>query len=245
MCFKSKATTWGCQHEDQACRKYESLAKAEHIDFCISKSGLVIHESYPFMGASPDGTVICTCCGFGVLEIKCPYSCCDTSFGEKTTDDSTFYLVEQMQGKLSLNVYHSYYFQVQAQLKFCNAKYCDFVVYNMKELFVQRVYLDEPFITIVLEMCKEFIIGGILPELLAKFYSTDQKDSQVIMHNGDNVQDPVWCYCQQGETGETIGCDNPDCNIQWFHTACLHITKIPKGKWFCPDCSKSQVAKKN
>ena len=24
--------------------------------------------------------------------------------------------------------------------------------------------------------------------------------------------------------------------IEWFHTACLRITSIPRGKWFCPDC---------
>lgn len=29
------------------------------------------------MGASPDGIVNCVCCGKGVLEIKCPYSCVD------------------------------------------------------------------------------------------------------------------------------------------------------------------------
>ena len=50
------------------------MAQSLHIDFSISKSGLVIHESYPFMSASPDGTINCECYGHGVLEIKCPYS---------------------------------------------------------------------------------------------------------------------------------------------------------------------------
>ena len=55
------------------------MAQWHHIDFSISKSGLVIHESYPFMSASPDGITKCECCGHGVLEIKYPYSCRDTS----------------------------------------------------------------------------------------------------------------------------------------------------------------------
>ena len=35
-----------------------------------------------------------------------------------------------------------------------------------------------------------------------------------------------------------IGCDNPNCKIEWFHFACLKITEAPKGKrkWYCPDC---------
>ena len=136
-CFKSDATTYGCQHEEQARREYECVAETQHIDFSVSPSGLVVHESYPLMGASPDGVISCKCCGNGVLEIKCPYSCRDTSFREKATE-STFFL-HSIDGELTLNVNHAYYFQVQALLKLCNAKYCDFVVFRMEELFVQRI----------------------------------------------------------------------------------------------------------
>ena len=42
------------------------------------------------MGASPDGIVSCECCGSGVVEIKCPYSCKDKSFLEATADSMFF-----------------------------------------------------------------------------------------------------------------------------------------------------------
>ena len=35
-----------------------------------------------------------------------------------------------------------------------------------------------------------------------------------------------------------VACDNEDCSIEWFHTGCLRITTVPKGKWYCPDCRK-------
>ena len=73
-CFKSNATTWDCQHEEEVCREYESMAQSHHIDFSISKSGSVVPESYRFMSASPDGIIDCECCGHGVLELKCPNS---------------------------------------------------------------------------------------------------------------------------------------------------------------------------
>ena len=46
-----------------------------------------------------------------------------------------------------------------------------------------------------------------------------------------------YCYCQQPEgSEEMIGCDNPSCSIEWFHTSCLKLKRVPKGKWYCPDC---------
>ena len=44
----------------------------------------------------------------------------------------------------------------------------------------------------------------------------------------------VWCFCKQGESyGEMIGCDNPQCTIQWFYLFCskLEQHQIPRGKW--------------
>ena len=71
---------------------------------------IVIHP-YPSMGTSPDGVVHCECCGEGLVEFKCPYSCAKLSFLEKATD-TTFFLQNDINGELSLNVYHAYYFQV-------------------------------------------------------------------------------------------------------------------------------------
>ena len=53
----------------------------------------------------------------------------------------------------------------------------------------------------------------------------------------------LYCYCQVPEednSSEIIGCDNPNCSTEWFHTKCLKIISIPKGKWYCPDCHKSK-----
>ncbi|XP_054575327.1 inhibitor of growth protein 4 isoform X6 [Eptesicus fuscus] len=43
--------------------------------------------------------------------------------------------------------------------------------------------------------------------------------------------------------GEMIGCDNPDCSIEWFHFACVGLTTKPRGKWFCPRCSQERKKK--
>ena len=36
-----------------------------------------------------------------------------------------------------------------------------------------------------------------------------------------------------------IGCDNADCEIEWFHFKCMNITRAPRGNWFCKSCRSS------
>ncbi len=134
MTFKSRATTWGCEHEDRARSEYKEL-KCDN--FSLSKSGLIIHDFYPFMGASSDGRVKCSCCGDGTLEIKCPYSCRNMSFLEGLNNESEpeFFLQEN-NGELSLNVYHAYYFQIQAQPKFTEATFCNFANQSNDSLYM-------------------------------------------------------------------------------------------------------------
>ncbi|KAG5267762.1 hypothetical protein AALO_G00225410 [Alosa alosa] len=49
--------------------------------------------------------------------------------------------------------------------------------------------------------------------------------------------EPRYCICNQVSYGEMVGCDNPDCPIEWFHYGCVGLTEAPKGKWYCPQCN--------
>ena len=86
-------------------------------------------------------------------------------------------------------------------------------------------------------------------------------------HEGEelNADDPsLYCFCQRVSYGnvrccaacsrlesavsadtflhdasrQMIACDNDDCKYEWFHWACVRITKQPdeNQQWFCPDC---------
>jgi hypothetical protein len=52
--------------------------------------------------------------------------------------------------------------------------------------------------------------------------------------------EPTYCLCHQVSFGEMIGCDNPDCPIEWFHFQCVGLTSKPKGKWFCSRCAQER-----
>ena len=87
-----------------------------------------MHPSYPFFGAIPDGIVNCSCCGPGVLEIKCPFRCKEKLF-ENAAIQGSFYLEEDNSG-LRLKVDHAYHYQVQLQMKICQVEYVDFVLWR-------------------------------------------------------------------------------------------------------------------
>ena len=54
---------------------------------------------------------------------------------------------------------------------------------------------------------------------------------------GIDPNEPVYCTCRQIAHGDMIACDNDDCALEWFHYACVNLTKLPKSTWLCPDCT--------
>ncbi|KAI9330523.1 hypothetical protein BDR26DRAFT_871448 [Obelidium mucronatum] len=48
--------------------------------------------------------------------------------------------------------------------------------------------------------------------------------------------EPRYCICNQYSFGDMIGCDNSDCEIEWFHYGCVGLTEKVEGSWFCPQC---------
>ena len=127
ICYPSKYTRWGCDHEEEAVKEYEKGLQ-------ISPTGLVIHPSYPHLGASPDRILTCDCCGSGVLEVKCPFLCKQKTIME-ASEDPKFCLTKDVDDvTYVLKSSHSYYYQIQLRLLFCEVGYCDFVVWAKSEL---------------------------------------------------------------------------------------------------------------
>ena len=51
----------------------------------------------------------------------------------------------------------------------------------------------------------------------------------------------LYCYCQKVSFGDMVGCDNEDCEYQWFHWGCVQLKSEPEGEWLCPTCRKGDV----
>ena len=125
----------GVEHESAAVDEFLEWFVVDHTNIQYRKSGLVVNEKFPFLGASPDGVVECSCHGKFLLEVKCPYRCYDKSLSEAAEQSKTFCL-KQENGITSLDKNHAYYYQVQCQLNICEEDLSYFVVWAPKE--VQR-----------------------------------------------------------------------------------------------------------
>ena len=246
--FSTCATNWGCDHEKTARQAYQEKSIEKHLNLTISDRGLVIHKDYPHLGASPDGYVKCACCGCGVIEVKCPFACRNKSFLQCTSE--TTFCLEKSGGYFSLKHNHAYYYQVQLQMKLCMVTFCDFVMWREDELVIIRIDLDEQFVTEAIDKATTFFKYGILPEIVAKWYTRETSPVLTESHvhdptpESESDTDDKWCYCGDGEHGEMIGCDGDNCKIKWFHIDCLKIPKVPKGVWYCPDCRKNRPIRK-
>ncbi len=52
--------------------------------------------------------------------------------------------------------------------------------------------------------------------------------------------EPAYCICHKPSSGQMVGCDNPECAIEWFHYECVGLKADPVGKWYCPVCRGEQ-----
>ena len=133
--------------------------------------------------------------------------------------------------------------------------------YDDSGVHIERIYKNPTFWEEYVKKAQDFFKICLLPELIDNWYTrptfkgssfnsnlTDVTNdmpgpsaSAISSVDTSTTQDPqTYCYYHGPEEGFMIGCDNPDCPIEWFHMTCLGMTTIPKGKskWYCPDCRK-------
>ena len=232
--------------------------------FVVHQCGLVVDPKYPFLGASPDRMVCCSCCGKGLLEIKCPFKYRDYSpTDDQVLSDSKYCLKRSPNGNIHLSSKHKYYYQVQGQIALCNAIYCDFVCWTEKGLFIERIKRDEDLITTMLPQLKQFFLGYLLPELLTHHLqlaptssisgdgttnSSSSKEKGMATHkssvsasSNEEGSKTLYCICRKPESGQMVACDNLNCNSpdEWYHFKCVRLKRIPRGKWYCSHCTSS------
>lgn len=147
--FTTEATRWGCTHEPEAVQAYENENESVHDSLVIEQSGFYVSSCKPFLGASPDGLVVCTVCGPGSLEVECSYSCREQDSAtpaalslEEMVDSSSFCLKKKSDGSVMLDKGHQYYYQCQLQMFVTGRRYCDFVVWSEQQTQVASVSLQ-------------------------------------------------------------------------------------------------------
>ena len=108
---------------------------------------------------------------YGFLEVKCPYS-----HREKTPVEacatSGFCCVVDSTGQLRLRDNYKYYAQVQGQMAIGERPWCDFVVFTMKGLSVERISFNLDYWTnTLLPKLVSFYDNCVAPEIVSPIHS--------------------------------------------------------------------------
>lgn len=231
---------WFCTHECTSWKLYEELHKLTHQQAKIhAEPGLNVNPLYPHMAAIPDGYVTCSCCGEGIVEVMC--SICFPQPITGQLPKSLDFCLHMATGAMRLKTDHDFYYQVQAQLHITKKKYCDFVVWTLTNIHVERIFPAQKFWQRCVEVSSDFYVHAVLPELMAKWFSRKYHSAG---HKSPTLTEPI-CYCRSTTKGIIVKCQSDACQIKRFHLTCLGLKVVPCNNWICIDCKAlSQLDKK-
>ena len=165
---RSFATDWGCIHDDEARAAYVDVVSKEHQNFSAKTSGLIINPYWPYIGASPDGIVECSCCGMRCLEIKCPHSYRNSNPQALIGNDS--YICRDSNSNVLVMEDHEYYYQMQTQLLVSTLEKCHFFILTMKDYCLIEVKANKILQGEIVTKCILLFQNVILQELLSKYF---------------------------------------------------------------------------
>jgi len=170
--FTSKYVAHGMKFEPVALREYEKFMFNRKTPVAVLKSGFVVSEAFPVLGASPDAKVIdfgCSIC-FGLAEVKCPHTKFHVTPLEACSDPN-FFMEKISDTQCRLKRDHAYYGQVQGQMGVTGAKWCDFIVYTSKGIYIERIAFDPVY------------WGNLKNELLRYYFEHFLKFASADFHN--------------------------------------------------------------
>ncbi|XP_052245711.1 uncharacterized protein LOC127854658 [Dreissena polymorpha] len=222
---------WGLDNESVARDLYTKHLQSQHTNFDCVQSGFMVYETCPFFGASADGVISCSCCGTGILEIKCPFKHRGATIQEAALSDKDFCIDRNMQLKTG----HKYYTQVQFQLFVYEVQFCDFVIMTQpasgNSMLIVRIFRDNVLIDKLQKCCQDFLKNHLVPEIFTQCLKN--KETTAIKHKESDV---LWCICNEPEYGKMIMCSNEECLKGWYHYGCVNIKRKSRGKWVCARC---------
>ena len=120
----------------------DTSGKISHYTLILIVKNLVYLFLCPtlIVGASPDGSINCSCCCAGILKINCPWVSQDKTIPEYVNHPES--CLEFIDNKISLKKGHPYMKQVQHQMFITQTSYCGFEVFLVQESTTIRIYKD-------------------------------------------------------------------------------------------------------
>ena len=180
---------WGRCHEELALSTYVKYMMKMHRDVEISQPGLLVHRVKPYLRASPDALVFCSCHGTRLVEVKCPWSTRYLHPERAIEDGKIEYVVKEN------NTLHpkkrGYFDQIQGLMAIteCTSNPGHLVIWSKGGIKVIDVPFDHLYWTAAESKLGEFfkhrVIPGILMPSKKKVDDLDEEVNKLTLDSPD------------------------------------------------------------
>ena len=156
------AIIYGKEHESDAREAYQHLLAQEHSNVHIEVPGLQVCQNLPFIGASSDGIISCSCCNSKrLLEVKCIYQHREEAPNFAAQKRGCFF----DHGVWKLNATSDYYYQIQLNLHLYDLDTCVLLIYTNKGIRPVLVKHDPKFCSEMISHMVSYYKECLLPYL--------------------------------------------------------------------------------
>ena len=249
---------WGKKKEPEARKIFTLKQRKTHKKLQVDLTGLWISTESPFIAASPDGLVSCSCCGKGCIEIKCPWKYRHLSVSDYIRQpESCLFMTSD--NKPALKTDHVYFAQVQVHMYCTETNFCDFILFtaaSTDNILIVRVKPDHAYVKKIIDKASVFFRQCIIPEFQSRAVEEkvrlhyvgrvlngmlDQVELQVKFENPGENTDFLCGICSLtwSDKENCIQCDK--CQM-WYHYSCANVTGKEEflfndSEWFCSVCN--------
>ena len=123
-----------------ASNNFIEFIKGTHKNIKLSDCGLFVDETLPYVGASLDKILLCSCCEKACAKIKCSYS---IKYTKPCYSNLEYFRL--CDGNTVLKKSHKYYTQCMLQMAVTGTIKNYFVVWTPHGMIIDELYFDNEF----------------------------------------------------------------------------------------------------
>lgn len=160
--YTNDAMRYGVFSEEKGVEAFLKIYKKAHKDVKIRNTGVILHSTLPYIGASPDAIVSCSCHQPALIEIKAPYRLKSVGL-----NPDGWNILEYLDNEKKLKKSHQYFNQLNLYQGITQIHVAYFVVYANDGIIVDKIVFDEEFFNYQISNIKNYYDKYYLPTVVS------------------------------------------------------------------------------
>ena len=193
------ALAWGVKNESKALNQYFLQEKNNHPSLQITRPGIIVSSSHPYIRCSPDAITNCNCHGKQIIEVKCPYKFRNQDVNQMIDMGKIDYIEKKENNEhvLKINNQRGYFQQIMQQMAITGIHTAKLLLWSKKGFLSISVNFDQKYweqnmLPSLITFFCDFIVPEILTQKVAKLPKKGPQDLVFCDNdNNDGITDEV------------------------------------------------------